>query len=307
MNILETLSQEMKQKKWSLETKKRFLYLRSCQFFTYDIRYYFLTNPNLIKDINNAFQLKTSIEQYVVDLENFKDPRIICFTWSDAFKRLMEELLSVSPEIITEENGNDLHAFLFSGCKMDATEDNDLTRVKMQLCTYGYEFSRKKKAFVYDVNTPKKLKKIDKKIAYITKEYTNIHAFAEKLKLAYRQSHLSDYETFRWWMDRLQETFLSFREKLLYFDDASYAISYLFLCFFKNNLPLYIYYTTLFDDAMDTWEFLNIYRIEFANEIFYYALLPTWQGYLFTEIPYSDVLQYTEYYKGENKQLLLKK
>ena len=39
MNVLELMSKELKTKSWTTEEKARYIFLRSCELFTYDNRY----------------------------------------------------------------------------------------------------------------------------------------------------------------------------------------------------------------------------------------------------------------------------
>ena len=64
VNILDLLNKELEYKNWSLEEKARYLYIRSCELFTYDERYDFI-----VSNIYNKMK-KEELENLEIDLEN---------------------------------------------------------------------------------------------------------------------------------------------------------------------------------------------------------------------------------------------
>ena len=70
--------------------KKRIIYIRSCQLFSYDERYDFC---NLFDDEK---QLKNKIINRTIDLEDVHDFRVICTSHSDeALSKLLKELVGI--------------------------------------------------------------------------------------------------------------------------------------------------------------------------------------------------------------------
>lgn len=66
MNILDMLSNEITNKRWTTEEKARYLYLRSCELFTYDPRY----------RICSVLEDKKDLSQHIltrpIDIQNIK-------------------------------------------------------------------------------------------------------------------------------------------------------------------------------------------------------------------------------------------
>ena len=156
MNVIQLLDKELINKKWSTEQKARYLYLRSCQIFSYDPRYKFcdlLTNGN---------ELKREIQNYQFDLENVTNFEITCRSYiKSVYPRLLKELLNIK-EVKERGTGHKWCEFNDGKreLKADATSNSDLTRVKMGLSTYGYCTLTK------DYNFSTQLREIDKSIGY---------------------------------------------------------------------------------------------------------------------------------------------
>lgn len=74
MDVLQLLDDELKTKRnWDLKDKERYLYIRSCQLFSWDVRYRLFSKLSL-KDRNK-------IEKIVlrkIDLRNVEDFRVVC-------------------------------------------------------------------------------------------------------------------------------------------------------------------------------------------------------------------------------------
>lgn len=305
MNILQILNEELKNKNWSLEEKERYLYLRSCQLFTFDTRYYFL-NPNMNSlKINNSISLLDTINNEEIDLKNVTDNRVNCRKWSKAYKKMLEELLDVHAECV--ENLFEDHAFVSFGHKADATTNSDLTRVKMHLDTLGYELSTSKEKFLYDNKSDFKIKAMDKNIGYIEESYWKVDKIIDRLQEKSKNSDLDFTSSFFFWMNRLQDTYHNLSSCVKYLEDASFSISYLFRHFFSSEFYDHLLSVTLFDDSRDFWNFVVLYKINHLENAFYYALIQEDSLYNFREISYQDIIHYTNSLKGYNKELLLKK
>lgn len=166
MDVLAKLDEELEARKdYTLEQKKRYIYLRTCQLFSYDSRYHYCTYELLGK---KAEQIKEEIINYKINLENVSNFNVVCKNYSeDIYSVALKKLLDVDSEIAKgrghfyvelKENNQTI--------KADATL-GDLTRAKMRLMTHGYK--------VYgDKNYKKRLKEIDQKINYIDKHYDDL-------------------------------------------------------------------------------------------------------------------------------------
>lgn len=305
MDILQTLDNELKNKNWTLEEKKRYLYIRSCELFTYDTRYYFLSEAYGLHTIKNASTILDSIKSKEIDLTNVTDNRVYCYSWAKVYKKMLKELLNVKATV--EENRFGTHVWVFFGHKADATVDSDLTRVKMKLCTLGYELSTANDQFIYDSQTSKKVKLMDKNIGYIKKKYCDIEPLIKYLILEFHEQNLTKEEELFWWLYHLIDTYQLFQKNLPYFEDASFCISYLFNYFITNKVRKSTECVTLLDDSRDYWDFMDIYKIPYLGNTYYFALLPCEEGYDFMEIPYLDVLNYAASFQGPRKKRLLTK
>ncbi|MDE5539346.1 MAG: hypothetical protein K2J20_02545, partial [Bacilli bacterium] len=133
MNVLEVLYKELKEKSHlSLDAKKRFLYLRACQLFTYDTRYHYV---NLLGD--EGKRLRAEILGRRIDLENVDDFRVCCSSFSIAYQEVLKKLLNVDSSVIGDghrwvelKSDNQI-------IKADGTL-GDLTRAKFEIRTRGY-------------------------------------------------------------------------------------------------------------------------------------------------------------------------
>lgn len=305
MDILQTLDNELKNNHWSFDEKKRYLYIQSCKFFTYDTRFYFVNTAYGLRNIKNALNILKSINNKEIDLSNVTDNKVNCYSWSKAYKQMQNELLNTDAKVVENMFGD--HAWVFFGHKADATEESDLSRVKMHLCTTGYDLSTESDKFIYDYQTPKKLKLMDKNIGYIKDNYCNLKELINFLKIEFQEQNIPKEEALFWWLYHLMDTYQHFQKNLLYFDDASFGISYLFEYFVAKEVCKTTKKITLFDDSNDDWDFIEIYKIPYLGDTFYYALLPCEEGYDFIEITSLDAFNYAISLKGPNKELLLKK
>ncbi len=168
MNILEKLAKELQERKnFTLEQKKRYLYLRVCQLFSYDTRWHFCKYDLIGK---KAAVLKDEILNNKIDLENVSKFNIICKNYSeDIFSVILNELLNCEARI--ECGDGERHYWIEfeennQTIKADATL-GDLTRAKFGFATYGYKPIKKDKFY------KERLKNIDKEIDYIKSDYEN--------------------------------------------------------------------------------------------------------------------------------------
>lgn len=149
---------------WDNLTKARYLYLKSCEYFTYDERYTLL-NGDLKFDYANELNNKK------FDLTNVTDNRVLCKTWSrEVYKKLLDEA-NIPSEIMGEGRAHQFIKLQANGYDIvaDATILSDLSRAKMKLDTKCF-YSQNKNGILL---TAPELKDIDKKIGYITYDYSN--------------------------------------------------------------------------------------------------------------------------------------
>ena len=108
MNILELLDEELKGKHLTELEKARYIYLRYCDLFSFDYRWFI---AEAFKDNN----MKKEILNKKIDLENVKDNRVICHNGTPLLKYMIDLYTSLLTNIVsntehsslqvTEENG----------------------------------------------------------------------------------------------------------------------------------------------------------------------------------------------------------
>ena len=90
MNVLELLHQELKDKNLTTEEKAYYLYIRSCQLFSFDTRYAYW---ELLKD---GHLFKRKICNREIDLENVDDFRVVCSSYTSyVYSELLKQLLDI--------------------------------------------------------------------------------------------------------------------------------------------------------------------------------------------------------------------
>ena len=302
MNVLELLNSELKDKDWSLDSKARYIYLRSCELFSYDPRFKFCTF------LENSKQVEKQIMHNYIDLENLQDNLVVCTSHTiSVLSEMLRTLLNV--EVGIKGNGH-LWTIFNDGkrnIESDATISSDLSRVKMGLSTRGYNTSTRDYSFL------EQLKNIDINIDYIKKDYQNYFLdrrmdglFSEFLKdndnkLIHQDT--DDYYIYK--LYTLKEIFDSYKS-LNGFSDSEFCISYLGYKYFKDD-NININAISLFDLYDDTeWEFVNIYPIKLRDNILYFILEKTYNGYSFHEITELDAIHHVKELRGTNKEVLTK-
>lgn len=98
MDVLAKLDEELRLRKdYTLEQKKRYLYLRTCQMFSYDSRYHYCTYPFLGK---KAEKIKKEILENRINLKEVSNFNVVCKNYSeDVYSVLLKELLDTDSEI----------------------------------------------------------------------------------------------------------------------------------------------------------------------------------------------------------------
>ncbi len=198
----------------------------------------------------------------------------------------------------------------------DATNNSDLTRVKMGLHTnYSYvpvieniDSNKDEYLEAYKRN----LKKVDQKIGYIKEEYEDyyLQQLYKKMDSSFEQyynniesSKKSD-NYFIYQLYTVKEQFEKYK-KIKSFSDAEICISYLLLHLLDDSYITQIHEIHLFQTSYDqkNWDFINIYPVQLENDILYFMLEETKTGCDFYEITENDVKHYTKM-KGLNKNIL---
>lgn len=287
MNVLDILTKELKNKNWSTEEIARYVYIRSCEIFSYDSRYKF---SKLFKD-----DYATSILNREIDLTNIEDNYVTCKSYSKfILPKLMKELADIDVEVYGKIHfGN---SFILNNEEMDvdATGDCDLARVKMGLSTYGYA------PFLPYQDFFKNLKIIDQKINYIKDDYQE----------AAINSYINDNVSKQFLKDKLEaiSNFLKQYSKIKHFSDAQFCIEYLWSKFsseeeYENSEYVYLYQR----DNYNSWLFYNIYFAMSDNNPLFYLLKENHNACSFQEISYQDAKHLVRNLEGINKSAILSK
>lgn len=132
MNLIGQLSDELDGRHLTDLEKARYIYLRCCEIFSFDSRWFYTC---LFDDT----ELHNKILRKKFNIENISDELVICHSFSKyILKPLIDELTNLDSMIIK----GDAHSYLYmnndgQGWKLDATM-GDLARVKLDLPTRGF-------------------------------------------------------------------------------------------------------------------------------------------------------------------------
>ena len=152
MNVLNRLDKELQNRShFTLSQKKRYLYLRICQMFSYDSRYHYCD----LLESKERKALKEEILGKKTDLENVTDFTTVCKDYAEnIYPRALLELLGIKSNSVGE--GHCWVEFEEKNQTMmaDATQ-GDLTRAKFKFATRRYHPVEKNKEYNNE------LKKID--------------------------------------------------------------------------------------------------------------------------------------------------
>lgn len=293
MNVLEILNKELEGKDWSLQEKIRYLYIRSCELFSYDERFNFY-------NIFAGYEKKQKeIRKRKIDLENVVDNRVICTSFSrEVFSKLLKELLNIDSVVCGKE-----HAFVmfYDGkrkMKADATIFSDLSRVKMNLFTKGYKPSiRTDKFSLY-------LKNQDKRINYIDQEYANYY-IDKTIEQVFNNDNNSDELVINKFqiLKKIFDEYDCFKS----FYDADFCISYLRHKLFGKGSGIAPKVSLFNVDDSDYWENISIYPIQLEKDVIYYILEKSDKKYSFYQIDRSDAINYADSMEGINKGLIYRR
>lgn len=304
MNVLETLSNELKDKNLTTSEKARYLYLRCAEIFTYDPRY------RCRLCISDGKALEDELRNRKIDLENVEDFNVVCTSIeSKVYSVLLEKLLGITDSNVnlkghSNTSFNDTERDL----KTDFTITSDLTRVKMKLRTIGYKATKGNYEFE---NT---LRKIDKKIGYLKEAYYDMlfrgrsdNLYKEFLDYNYPEenSKTSD-EFFIYRLYTIKEIFDEYKN-FLGFIDANFCIDYLSLVFLDNDVRKFEK-VELFDRTnKDNWLFKNVYKANLGIDNLYFILEQNNKDFSFYEISESEACSCKRNMKEISESLVLKK
>lgn len=167
MDLYSILDKELKNMHLNELEKIRYIYIRICELFTYDLRYKYIsnfTNVNVLNENN--------------DIHNIKDNRIICTSVSEYIANCLKELVGIDTKV--EGYG---HKYVSTDKYiLDCTHD-DILSLKYKFEPSGFVFKENNlyyKSILFE---------IDKTIGYIKNLYIN--NFIRQFKI-YRNYPLID-------------------------------------------------------------------------------------------------------------------
>ena len=292
MNFIEKVQLGISNPEWDLYTKARYLYLKSCEYFTYDYRYYY-GDISLTRELFNK----------KIDLENVTDNKVICGSWANQVYLPLLELIGIEGKLLGTYTGHQYISFLINDMeiKADACGILDLARVKFGNSTAG--FYPNYKYYDYEV-----IPNMDRKIGYLHDEYFR-DTFNERMKTLEEEfqntmnpssiTYDDEYLIFKiYTIKELLEEYSKLKE----FSDCQFFINYLsekmFDDYDKSKLTKY----DLYNPNLPDWNFSRLYQFNLSDDILYFILTNTGKHYDFYEVTENDA----KIYKLNNRYKAIK-
>jgi len=332
MNVLEMLDKELQERQaYSLESKRRYLYLRLCQLFSFDSRYHNCIYE-LLKD--KAEPLKEELRNKIINLEDVTDFKITCKPFSKYVITIaFRELLNTDVEVkygehcwIEFEENQTIK-------KADATI-GDFSRAKIRFSTKGYRPIKKDKSY------KEKLKNIDQNLGYIDIDYDNdfwihlierdFHDFMQETDWinhynSMQEKNLLDniiqnlhtvassddlivekyekvksiFNYYRYLASKTENYF-----PLIEHEDIKAIVEY-FLIKMNVNFLSTVYLFQDYDDK--DWDFIDIYPVHLKDNSLYYAIRKEKNTYIFDKVDNEEANIYLKELKGKNKELFYRR
>ena len=287
MNIIEKVQSGISNPEWDLYTKARYLYLKSCQYFTYDHRYYY-GDIVLVRDLFNK----------KIDLENVIDNKVICGTWATQVYLPLLELIGVKGELIGNDTSHQFVEFIIEDRKIkaDACGNSDLARVKFGNSTSSFYHNSKYLDHEEILN-------VDKKIGYFDTIYSGkviqeaVSNLEEEFQDSINPSVLSyndEYLIFKFY--KIKEMLEEYPQ-LKQFSDCQFFISYLGNKIFDSYDESKISRIDLYDPGISDWNFSRLYQVQLTRNMLYFILTNTGCEYTFYKITESDAKNYKSNYQ----------
>lgn len=265
VNLIDITEKQISSHNYSDLELIRYLYLESCKYLGYDIRYDCFDD-----DYENQmlFRFKN------IDLRNIKDSNVICHSWSKTMEKLLK-YYNIPCEVKGFDRGhaNVVVEYNDLALELDSTVTSDLARVKIGNSTYGFKS-------LYDRID---LASIDKNIGYIDDLY-----FKDKLTDIEKSLQLGDYNIN---VINFIRSFISDNKYLTTFYDIKFTIDYLLIHLLKSNYETCSYFNPCFNDVRD----LKFKLLISLKDDTYY-LLDEEDNYSFGQITKNKVLDISENY-----------
>ena len=152
MNLFEIINRELSDKHLNEFEKVRYIYLRTCEIFSFDSKWHFA-------DLFDDYELLNFIAGRKFDIKDIDDRLVVCYSYTRyILDELLREFTSIDTKIVMGT-----HCYLIANISgerwiLDATM-GDLAAVKIGLPTGGFRNDNS--------NFRKNLEEIDKELGYI--------------------------------------------------------------------------------------------------------------------------------------------
>lgn len=289
MNVLALLENELKGKNWTIDEKMRYLYLRSCELFSYDPRF-FLCNA-----LPNGKEIQKEIREKKIDLEHVDSRWVICSSYANyVYSTLLKELLNkdsivtgIGHEYVVLEDSNKRKIVA------DATHGYDFTRVKMGLTTYGYYPLRH-----ITREFGQEIEQMDKKIGYLKEEYNDNKIKREANKLICKKDIYSPKELLLKRLQEVERLYHSY-QNIEEFSDLENCLFYLqkhiLLEDYEKITEIPLFQVT----DNNSWHFMKIFSVKIENSNKDYALAKEDDVYSYKEISQEQVKYFQKKMTGK--------
>lgn len=293
MNVIELLAKELKNKDWTIEEKQRFIFLRTCQLFSFDPKY---NSCIYLPDCKN---LQQEIRNKKIDLTNVTDFNVVCTSYStQVINVLLEELLNIKSTL----QGKDHHYITSSinekNFRVDGTL-NDIYRIKMNMDTTGYHLLPKNDSYQEEII------RIDKKIGYVKDSYGNEFIKNKKKQIFDLVKDIRSNRGFFEFMMNLINDIYKIYNVSGNFSDAKFCVDYLILHLFNDYDQEYIKDVLLFlNNENKDWDYVKLYAINLEDDMLYWALEKINNKFSLQEISRDKAKYYVKEMKGTNKEYI---
>jgi len=279
MNLLELIEKDLNNKDWDLYTKARYLYLKSCELFSYDYRCHYADRNFIEKLLAKEF-----------NLENINDNRVLCGSWSSQIYLELLKIIGIEGTLHCNYGSHQYVKFNIDDQEIiaDACVCNDLARVKFGNNTLGFYPCRKR----YD---HRKIEDLDRKIGYLSDDYTGVKLEKQATTL---ESEYKEYINSRvvdendlliYKLYRIKEIFDEL-PSIKNFADSEHIITYMISKLLTENEQRKIKKLELYNPYVKGRDFMRIYNIDLPDNSFYFSLSNEGNGYNFYKTTESDVL-----------------
>lgn len=127
MNVIQTIDKELSERHLTDFEKARYIYLRSCELFSFDFKWFYTLSSKDRK-------LKEEMEKRRVDLENVDSFEVICHQKAPILKTLLDELTSLDSKVISTYEHSYVNLYDHNGIiwKLNSAY-GDMQRVKINI------------------------------------------------------------------------------------------------------------------------------------------------------------------------------